>query len=97
MKMKWITREDLRVDRVACPWLVQKFSAPTSAFARCSASACSSSQLPLPRAFSLREGGVPFVSLTSPRIAAEPAVRDAPVAVAHDVRRRELVPPATPQ
>src|SRR6266849_1127591 len=23
--MKWITREDVRVDRVACPWLISKF------------------------------------------------------------------------
>ncbi|MGH2379380.1 MAG: chromate resistance protein ChrB domain-containing protein, partial [Candidatus Limnocylindria bacterium] len=23
--MKWITREHPRVDRVACPWLIQKF------------------------------------------------------------------------
>src|SRR5262245_15192325 len=24
-KMKWITREYVKVDRVACPWLVKKF------------------------------------------------------------------------
>ena len=23
--MKWITRESVKVDRVACPWLVKKF------------------------------------------------------------------------
>ncbi len=23
--MKWITREHPRVDRVACPWLIEKF------------------------------------------------------------------------
>ena len=23
--MKWITREKIKVDRVACPWLIQKF------------------------------------------------------------------------
>jgi hypothetical protein len=23
--MKWITREHVKVDRVACPWLIQKF------------------------------------------------------------------------
>src|SRR5712691_2181641 len=23
--MKWITRENIKVDRVACPWLIQKF------------------------------------------------------------------------
>jgi hypothetical protein len=25
MKMKWITREHVKVDRVACPWLIKKF------------------------------------------------------------------------
>ncbi|MFY9788602.1 MAG: chromate resistance protein ChrB domain-containing protein, partial [Pseudolabrys sp.] len=24
-KMKWITREYVKVDRVACPWLIKKF------------------------------------------------------------------------
>src|SRR5215469_3964210 len=23
--MKWITRKDVKVDRVACPWLIQRF------------------------------------------------------------------------
>ena len=23
--MKWITREHVKVDRVACPWLISKF------------------------------------------------------------------------
>ena len=23
--MKWITREKVKVDRVACPWLIRKF------------------------------------------------------------------------
>jgi hypothetical protein len=23
--MKWITRENVKVDRVACPWLIRKF------------------------------------------------------------------------
>ncbi len=23
--MKWITREKVKVDRVACPWLIQRF------------------------------------------------------------------------
>ena len=23
--MKWITREHVKVDRVACPWLIRKF------------------------------------------------------------------------
>jgi hypothetical protein len=25
MNMKWITRKDVKVDRVACPWLIKKF------------------------------------------------------------------------
>jgi hypothetical protein len=24
-RMKWITREHVKVDRVACPWLIKKF------------------------------------------------------------------------
>ncbi len=27
--MKWITREKVKVDRVACPWLIKKFIDPT--------------------------------------------------------------------
>lgn len=23
--MRWITRKDIKVDRVACPWLIQRF------------------------------------------------------------------------
>ena len=23
--MKWITRKDIKVDRVACPWLIKRF------------------------------------------------------------------------
>jgi hypothetical protein len=30
--MKWITREKIKVDRVACPWLIQKFIDPTAEF-----------------------------------------------------------------
>jgi hypothetical protein len=26
--MKWITRENVHVDRVACPWLIRKFVDP---------------------------------------------------------------------
>lgn len=25
MPMRWITRENIRVDRVACPWLIRRF------------------------------------------------------------------------
>jgi hypothetical protein len=30
--MKWITREKVKVDRVACPWLIQKFIDPDAEF-----------------------------------------------------------------
>lgn len=31
-KMKWITREHVKVDRVACPWLIKKFIDPDAEF-----------------------------------------------------------------
>jgi hypothetical protein len=30
--MKWITRENVQVDRVACPWLIRKFVDPKAEF-----------------------------------------------------------------
>ena len=30
--MKWITREHVKVDRVACPWLIKKFIDPAAEF-----------------------------------------------------------------
>ncbi len=30
--MKWITREHVKVDRVACPWLIQRFIDPSAEF-----------------------------------------------------------------
>jgi len=30
--MKWITREHIKVDRVACPWLIRKFVDPQAEF-----------------------------------------------------------------
>jgi len=30
--VKWITRERVKVDRVACPWLIQKFIDPEAEF-----------------------------------------------------------------
>jgi hypothetical protein len=30
--MKWITREKVKVDRVACPWLIRKFIDPDAHF-----------------------------------------------------------------
>ncbi|MGH8021622.1 MAG: chromate resistance protein ChrB domain-containing protein [Opitutaceae bacterium] len=30
--MRWITRERVKVDRVACPWLIRKFIDPEAEF-----------------------------------------------------------------
>ena len=30
--MKWITREKIKVDRVACPWLIKHFVDPEAEF-----------------------------------------------------------------
>ena len=30
--MKWITREDAKVDRIACPWLIRRFIDPSAVF-----------------------------------------------------------------
>jgi len=30
--MKWLTREKVKVDRVACPWLIKKFVDPDAEF-----------------------------------------------------------------
>jgi hypothetical protein len=30
--MKWITREDAKVDRIACPWLIRRFIDPDAEF-----------------------------------------------------------------
>jgi len=30
--MKWITREKVKVDRVACPWLIKNFVDPQAEF-----------------------------------------------------------------
>ena len=30
--MKWVTRENVQVDRVACPWLIKKFVDPAAEF-----------------------------------------------------------------
>ena len=35
--MKWITRENVKVDRVACPWLIQKFIDPEAKLLSCRA------------------------------------------------------------
>lgn len=33
--MKWVTREKVKVDRVACPWLIKKFIDPQAEFLFC--------------------------------------------------------------
>lgn len=30
--MKWVTRENVHVDRVACPWLIKRFVDPDAKF-----------------------------------------------------------------
>jgi hypothetical protein len=30
--MKWVTREDAKVDRIACPWLIRRFIDPDAEF-----------------------------------------------------------------
>ncbi|MDI6784599.1 MAG: chromate resistance protein [bacterium] len=35
--MKWVTREHVKVDRVACPWLIKKFIDPEAEFSFVSA------------------------------------------------------------
>jgi len=30
--MKWKTRKDIKVDRVACPWLIKRFVDPQAEF-----------------------------------------------------------------
>lgn len=50
--MKWITREHVKVDRVACPWLIHKFIDPEAEFMF----------VPAPEVmqFAEREGAIPF-------------------------------------
>lgn len=50
--MKWITRERVKVDRVACPWLIRKFVDPVAEFLF----------VPADKVFETaeREGAIPF-------------------------------------
>src|SRR5438309_7639716 len=32
LRMKWVTREKAKVDRIACPWLITKFVDPKAEF-----------------------------------------------------------------
>lgn len=50
--MKWVTRERVKVDRVACPWLIKKFVDPEAEFLF----------VPANKVLGVanREGGIPF-------------------------------------
>lgn len=50
--MRWITREEVKVDRVACPWLIRKFVDPDAEFLF----------VPAERVMEVvgREGAIPF-------------------------------------
>jgi hypothetical protein len=50
--MKWVTRERVKVDRVACPWLIRKFIDPEAEFAFVRADDVTE--------FAKREGAIPF-------------------------------------
>lgn len=50
--MKWITRERVKVDRVACPWLIKKFIDPQAEFMFVSADSVMTT--------AEREGAIPF-------------------------------------
>jgi len=50
--MKWVTRERVKVDRVACPWLIRKFIDPAAEFAFVPAADV--------KEFAKREGAIPF-------------------------------------
>jgi hypothetical protein len=50
--MKWITRERVKVDRVACPWLIKRFVDPKAEFLFVPADQVSS--------VAQREGATPF-------------------------------------
>ena len=30
--MKWVTRKDIRAERIACPWLIRRFLDPEAQF-----------------------------------------------------------------
>jgi len=50
--MKWLTRERVKVDRVACPWLIKKFVDPQAEFLFVPADQV--------QAVAKREGAIPF-------------------------------------
>ncbi len=50
--MKWVTREHVKVDRVACPWLIRKFIDPQAEFRFVSGE--------MVQEIAAREGAIPF-------------------------------------
>jgi hypothetical protein len=50
--MRWITREDAKVDRIACPWLIRRFIDPEAEFLYVPAEEVS--------ARAEREGAIPY-------------------------------------
>jgi hypothetical protein len=38
--MKWVTREKVKVDRVACPWLIKRFIDPDAEFVEALGRSC---------------------------------------------------------
>jgi hypothetical protein len=50
--MKWVTREDAKVDRVACPWLIRRFVDPSAEFLYVPAEEV--------KAVAVREGAIPY-------------------------------------
>jgi hypothetical protein len=58
--MRWITRENIKVDRVACPWLIQRFVDPQAEFLFVP-------EAELPTA-AKREGATPFDATRFPEV-----------------------------
>jgi hypothetical protein len=50
--MKWVTREDAKVDRIACPWLIRRFVDPDAEFLYVPAEEV--------KAVAEREGAIPY-------------------------------------
>src|SRR3982074_3224308 len=52
LRMKWVTRKNASVDRIACPWLIKRFIDPDAEFL----------YVPLPNTASIaeREGAIPY-------------------------------------
>src|SRR5947208_1384132 len=52
MPMKWVTRENAKVDRIACPWLIRRFVDPDAEFL----------YVPSPDVLAVaeREGAIPY-------------------------------------